>query len=198
MHFKKDDEVGNAFIETLGHELFVASDSYNAFLIYAGRLKVSRNRFGEVACYQAYANFLKSLYEYYKGVFKWKRGDSRYLDKDTDALDEAYNDAAQVLINFYRPVESSMNLKYPDKVPPSFGRDFSTIRNRMSHADHRRMKTGSDEASITLVNFYRNYNFYVYKMLHHPQFSWGIKSYETMYSWQEIGEFADILLLELI
>ena len=148
----------------------------------------------EVACYQAYANFLRSLYEYYSGILKLNSGNTK--SPDHNVLDDCFNEAAQRLINFYRPIESGTNPQYPEKVPTLFGKDFRIVRNRASHADFRRMKPDSDDSKVTLLDFYRSYHFYVYKMLSHPQFSWGGEHYAN-YDWQQIENFADVVMQEV-
>lgn len=194
MRFEREDEIGTALIETLGHELFVASDSYHAFLIYADQLRISKNRFLEVACYQAYANLLRSLYEYYSGIFKLNNGNTKSIEHSV--LDNLFNDAAQRLINFYKPVEGINNSKYLEEVPVLFGRDFRILRNRASHADFRRMKPNLDDINITLADFYKNYNFYVHLLLSHPQFSWGGNHYDS-YDWKQIESFIKVVIQEI-
>lgn len=190
MKFTRDDEVGQKLIDTLGQELFSASDSFQTFSECMRLFQSNSCRFLEVRAYLSYSNMLRSLYEYYVGIFKLNDGNTRSLAPDT--VDERMNKTARNLINFYRPIESVLNPNYPNSVPIEFGREFRTIRNRISHADHRRMQAESERSEISVAEFFQKYHFFIHKMISHPQFSWDGEKYAG-YEWAPVSEFTQVL-----
>lgn len=190
MKFTRDDVVGQKLIDTLGQELFSASDSFQTFSECMQLIQSNSGRFLEVRAYLSYSNMLRSLYEYYVGIFKLNYGNTRSLD--SIAVDDLMNKEARKLINFYHPLESELNPNYPDSVPVEFGRDFRTIRNRISHADHRRMQDESERSEISVAEFFKKYNFFIHKMISHPQFSWDGEKFAG-YEWAPVNEFTQVL-----
>ncbi len=190
MKFTLDDEIGRKLIDTLGQELFSASDSFQTFTECMRLIQTNSDRFLEVRTYLSYSNMLRSLYEYYVGIFKLNDGNTRSLS--SDEVDERMNQAARNLINFYRPIESLLNPNYPDSVPIEFGLEFRTIRNRISHADHRRMQAESERSEISVGEFFKKYHFFINKMISHPQFSWDGEKYAG-YEWSPVSEFTQVL-----
>ncbi|HCE1741689.1 hypothetical protein CGH72_05835 [Vibrio parahaemolyticus] len=190
MKFTTEDNVGKKLTDTLGQELFSASDNYQTFMHCSLLLRTHNERFLEVRTYLAYSNMLRSLYEYYIGIFKFRDGETRKLS--SDVLDQRMNQVAQNLLNFYRPVESLLNPHFPKEVPSEFGQEFRTIRNRISHADHRRMQSLDERTEISLAEFYIKYHFIITKMITHPQFSWDGEKYAG-YEWAPVHEFSEML-----
>lgn len=190
MKFTTEDKVGRKLADTLGQELFSASDNYQTFMQCSMLLKTHDDRFLKVRAYLAYSNMLRSLYEYYIGIFKFRDGDTKQLSPDT--IDQRMYKAARNLLNFYRPIEGFINPSFPDSVPVEFGKDFRTIRNRISHADHRRMQSLDERTEVSLSEFYTKYHFVITKMITHPQFSWDGEKYAG-YEWAPVHEFSEIL-----
>jgi len=187
MKFDRGDKTYQALVEVAGHELYVATEKYKLFNQTLPCLEKSEMRYFKVACYQAYAEFVRGLYEYYLAIINWNTNTTR-LSK-SDNLDAAMNDTAQRLLNFYRPLRSFTEPKFPLTVPIDFGAHFRQVRNRVSHADFRRMGPDLRASEITLASFYQKYNFYVHLMLEHPQFTWGGKKFDEAYTWGPIEEF---------
>ncbi|TOF70854.1 hypothetical protein, partial [Vibrio parahaemolyticus] len=79
MKFTAEDKVGRKLADTLGQELFSASDNYQTFMQCSMFLKTHDDRFLKVRAYLAYSNMLRSLYEYYIGIFKFRDGDTKQL-----------------------------------------------------------------------------------------------------------------------
>lgn len=190
MKFERSDDTGNKLIDTLGQELFSASDCYRTFIDCKKIITEEAGRFIEVRTYLAYSNMLRSLYEYYVGIFKLNDGNTKSLSPPE--LDARMNNAALRLVNFYRLTESLLNPIYPEKVPKNFGRDFRVIRNRISHSDYRRMKPVNEKDEISLADFYLKYHFYINQMIQHPQFSWDGEEYRD-YKWEPVDEFSQVV-----
>ena len=190
MKFSREDDIGKDIIDTLGHELFSASDYYRTFKDCIKLLKTHNDRFLEVRAYLAYSNMLRSLFEYYVGIFKLNSGDTKNIN--ADILDQRMWRTARNLVNFYRPIEQFTTPNYPKSVPDEFGRDFRVIRNRISHADFRRMQNSDRRNEISLSEFYLKYDFFINKMIYHPQFSWDGENYAG-YSWEPVHEFSETL-----
>ncbi|MDV5047630.1 hypothetical protein [Vibrio diabolicus] len=111
MKFTTEDKVGRKLADTLGQELFSASDNYQTFMQCSMFLKTHDDRFLKVRAYLAYSNMLRSLYEYYIGIFKFRDGDTKQLSPDT--VDQRMNKVARNLLNFYRPIEGFINPSFP-------------------------------------------------------------------------------------
>ncbi len=97
MKFTTEDNVGKKLTDTLGQELFSASDNYQTFMHCSLLLRTHNERFLEVRTYLAYSNMLRSLYEYYIGIFKFRDGETRKLS--SDVLDQRMSQVAQNLLN---------------------------------------------------------------------------------------------------
>ena len=87
MKFERGDEVYQGLVEAAGHELLVATENYRMFKISVQSLKSSRgNRLISTMCYQYYAEFIRSLYEYYVAIIQWNEERTNLKDYDFDAL----------------------------------------------------------------------------------------------------------------
>jgi hypothetical protein len=144
------------------------------------------NKLINAFCYQYYAEFVRSLYEFYVAIIKWNEGNTRKLNHED--LDIAMNDAVQRLLNFHAPLKSS-DSTFPKFVPEKFGYHFRQVRNKVSHADYRRMLPKLDIEGITLADFFRQYNLYVCLLLETPQFTWGGAKFIKSYNWSPVEEF---------
>lgn len=187
MKFSVHDDTYNALVETAGHELYIATQNHSTFNLLRRLLATNNTRPVKVACYQAYAEFIRGLYEYYLAIFKWNEK-TTVLPKHYD-LDAKINDAAQRLLNFHGPLRKLTDPSFPESVPEDFGSSFRQIRNRASHADFRRMLLTEHDTQLSLASFYKKYNFYANLLLESPQFTWGGKHYENGYKWGPIEEF---------
>jgi len=187
MKFERGDKVYNGLVEAAGHELLVATESYKTFKRSTEIIKdIPENNLISAMCYQHYSEFIRSLYEYYLAIIQWNAKNTRLRDYDFDAK---MTEAVQRLLNFYGPVRRPNEPNFPEFAPENFGKHFRQVRNRISHADYRRMapELGNDE--VTLAEFYKSYNFYCVLLLEHPQFSWGGKHFLGSYSWKPITDF---------
>jgi hypothetical protein len=187
MKLKKGDQIYNAHVDVTGHELYVATGNYMLFQQYSKMVNQSKDKSLKVACYQAYAEFIRGLYEYYVAIIKRNEGKTS-IPKDYD-LNAAMNDAAQRLMNFYRPTTGAKQHEQYMIVPEKFGRHFRQVRNRVSHADYRRMSSRYGKSEMTLAQFYDTYYYYVKLMLEHAQFTWGGKHFNSSYRWDAIEDF---------
>ena len=134
---------------------------------------------------------IRDRYEYYVGIFKLNKKNTK--NPSPSEIDEFMYIAACNNLNFYRPLESVTNKDYPTSIPSEFGKEFRTIRNRISHTDYRRMQPEVEKEEISISEFYLKYNFIIHKLLSHPQFAWGGKHFHEGYEWQPVSEFATTL-----
>lgn len=190
MQFTREDNTGQALITTLVHELHIATDNFEDFIYFLKILQENKNRRIELKCYQTYADYLRNLYEYYVGIFKLNNKSTK--DLKPGEIDELLNNVVERLIDFYSPTQKPFIQNYPEKVPKEFGRDYRVIRNRISHADYRRVLSSKQKNELSLGEFYQKYNFFISMMLVQAQFTWRIKDLES-YDWKEIGEFSNYL-----
>ena len=192
MEITLDSEIYKAIVETAGHELYVATYSFQEFDRNKSLLVSKQEEEIKRACYISFSNFLRSLYEFYIAIIKIDFGNTKLPKSIT--IDEKINNAVQRLLNFYGPYYASKGLSIPSEVPPFFGRDFRNVRNRISHADYRRMfpELGSDETS--LAEFYEKYWLYVRLLFEHPQFNWGGMHFENSYRWDKIDCFVSVVM----
>jgi hypothetical protein len=186
MKFEKGDQIYDAHVDTTGHEFYVATGNFMLFQQYRTMINKSGEKSLKAACYQAYAEFVRGLYEYYVAVINWNEGKTSLPKNDVDA---AMNDAAQRLMNFYQLVINTKQHMENMVVPEEFGKHFRQVRNRISHADYRRMGPRYGQSEITLAQFYEKYHYYVKLMLEHPQFTWGGKHFMSSYKWEPIEDF---------
>jgi len=192
MKLSENDNIYSALIETAGHELYIATENHITFNFLRTLLpKTINNRKIKVACYQAYAECIRGLYEYYLAIFKWNEKTTT-LPKHFN-IDAKMNDAAQRLLNFHGPLRKRIDPSFPNNVPEDFGCSFRSIRNRVSHADYRRMFLSEENNNISLASFYKRYNFYIDLLLETPQFSWGGNHYENSYKWESVEDFIRII-----
>lgn len=186
MRFEHGDHTYRGLIEAAAHELYVATENLKMFRYSLGIIdKIPENKLVNAACYQHYAEFLRGLYEYYIAIIQINEYNTRLRNYDWDAK---MNEAVQRLLNFYGPLKRQTT-EFPTTAPEKFGIHFRQIRNRVSHADYRRMMPELGREEITLANFYSEYNFYCELLIEHPQWTWGGKNFVTNYSWAPVEEF---------
>lgn len=187
MKFSEGDNIYNGLVETAGHEFLVATESYKSFNRSIEIVKdIQENNLINAMCYQHYSEFIRSLYEYYIAIIQWNEKNTRLREYD---FDSKMTEAVQRLLNFYGPVRRPTNPEFPEVAPKNFGRYFRQIRNRVAHADYRRMapELGNDE--VTLAEFYTDYHFYCVLLVEHPQLTWGGEHFVKSYTWKPVSDF---------
>lgn len=151
MKFECGDKIYQGLVEAAGHELLLATENYKFFKRFIRLAKeVKENNLISTTCYQQYAEFIRSLYEYYKAIIQWNEINTHLREYD---FDSKMTDAVQRLLNFYGPLRKPLDLSFPEVAPIDFGKHFRQVRNRLSHADYRRMAPHLGEGEITLVSF---------------------------------------------
>ena len=187
MQFERGDDTYKGQADSAGHELYVATENRRMFIRSVELAKsIQDNILIDAMCYQHYAEFVRSIYEYYVAIMKWNARNTHLRDFDWDSK---MNEAAQRLLNLYGPVRRPIDRSFPDSVPKDFGSRFRQVRNRTSHADYRRMNPVLGEDEMILASFFRQFDFYCSLLLEHAQFSWGGKRFVTGYSWEPVNEF---------
>jgi len=177
---KKNSTKFNNHTKVALHELCIAHKNFSDFSKNQKHITINNEKKDKFLYYQAYAEFIRSLFEYYKSLIEWNNTLGYDTIKD---IDEFINDAAQRLMNFYEPIKDSLEHKKHTIVPNSFGSDFRYVRNKISHVDFKRIE--NDKISLSL--FYKKYHYYVKLMVEHAYQSWN--GDYTQYSESHIENF---------
>lgn len=187
MKFSKGDQVYDALVTTLIHELMLAREEYAIFKYFKHLTERENNVINDLNCYRAYSEFIRHIYEYYLGIFHWNDLSTKKLTHDI--ADKRMNDAANRVINFSRHRKVIEYPDWPKSIQEEFGKDFRTIRNRSSHTDYRRALKLSE---ITLADFYQKYNRYIDLLFEHACFAWTPKDLDAQ-NWHDIGNFGKVI-----
>ena len=126
MKFSKGDKTHTGVTESAGYELYSATINFQLFrrTLWECRIKGWRSESRELrlVLYQSYMEFVRGLYEFYLAIAKWEYGNTK-LPSDVKA-DWVMVDAAQRLVNFYRPLRQHYDPRFNEPVPQEFGFHF--------------------------------------------------------------------------
>lgn len=151
-------------------------EAFARFSYFGGRNALGDNsRTNKRRCHDAYADFLRHLYEFYVGCFQRDRGDLRSidsgdLDKLLTALVERYLARRVDAIRLgCAPVWENDASVYQVAVPRKFAEQFRRMRNAHSHVSVHRIQSARD---WSLTEFYDRCHRFVI-VLFHDAHSWG-------------------------
>lgn len=191
MKFEHGDNIDNALVQTLVHEMMLCKDAFNEFLHHAMQIQLkSDSKIPRIKTNSAYSSFLHHLYEFYVGCFKRDRKSTDSIDwRELDVLFDL--EGQKQLRNRRLLVENGIiddkaNLHiYQKPLAPGFGSSFRNIRNRTAHASIKRVEPspGSD-----LNSFFKHYHFVIIIMFFGAQFSWNPRDPEQ-HNWGPLEEF---------
>ncbi len=182
VQFNAGDTVDRALCAALVHEMTRCKEAFSRFEHLGGRLIVGDTRPALPRhVHDAYADFLRHLYEFYLGAFKrdrWSTADIHW--KAADAL---FNSEAEkmlrrrrdAIVGGYAPEWENQLRVYQVPVPSEFGSQLRHIRNANSHADPRRARPTNN---WPLDRFYRECHLFVYLLFYSAHASWGCHSVE--------------------
>lgn len=174
---------------SLAHEFYRCKHSFELFVLLSSIVlsgKCDKNI--ALLCYNAYADFVSHLYEFYLGCIK---RDARFSKNLTSIrIDEILNTEVEKLLKLRQtrilrgdaPSWENDISFYQSEVPREFAYSFRTVRNIRAHADPRR-------ASFSLSDFYKKYHRFIYLLYTEPQWLWNIDDL-NQHDWKEIEMFS--------
>jgi hypothetical protein len=175
--FVAGDETDRRLNATLAHEMFRCHAAFQRFTLAAGRnVMGDRSREQIVTSHDAYADFLRHLYEFYVGCFKRDQWSDAKIHHTR--LDSLFNGESEKLlrrkrdaiVGGYAPAWENDLAVYQIVVPTEFGRQFRRLRNAHSHASPKRVAPGDD---WTLREFYQRCHLFVFLLYQCQVASWA-------------------------
>lgn len=189
--FTAGNETDRRLLAAMTHEMTRCHAAFARFSFAAGRnVPGDRSTARRVECHDAYADFLRHLYEFYVACFKRDRWNIR--DLDHHQLDRLFNLEAEKLLRRKREAieqghapawENDISV-YRVAVQPEFGQQLRRLRNVHAHTSMRRVAPGND---WTLLQFYDRCHLLVYLMYQCQVSSWT--GPESAGDWGEIARF---------
>lgn len=181
-------------IKAIAHEYWKAEQAFDTFTRLAKENILNRNENKRllIRLYTAYGQFLCHLYEFYLGCME--RDGIRIKARNASLItDKVFVREAQKMLNIRTerirdgraPTWENHISVYLKTVPESFGTDFRSIRNRLTHVDEKRIAP----ERMTLTEFYKRYHLFVYLLFVEPAWLWQAKDIEAV-DWGEIAEFS--------
>lgn len=179
MKFRPGDEQDRELCAVLVHEMKLCRRAFAHCEHNLGRMIMgARTPSLPMDCRDAYADFLRHLYEFYVGAFKRDRGTTADIDANT--LDRLFNSEVERLLECKRDAiqkerapEWENHISVYQVHPPSeFGTQFRRIRNANSHADPRRVNPRTD---WPVDRFYRECHLYAFLLFQAAQWMWSGK-----------------------
>ncbi len=196
---------------TLAHEFRRCSNSFNEFAKVIAYLPENNTKEKRIECYNLYADLIKFLYEFYKGLIDHHYPGLKdsllrklYPDcigkKDYEKLDniiteevrKLYRNRKERILRGERDTLGHNIQFYEREVPYEFGVHFRYIRNRNSHTLIGRV---SSSATITLSDFYQSYHKFIIILYYEAKSLWITNLDE--YDFREIENFADNVLASM-
>ncbi len=195
MKFEIGDETDKLHCMALRHEFLRCDDALILFNKYKSIALIhGRNRALSIRCYNAYASFTQSLYEFYYGCCAREQRDTEVCkdNRSRTAIIDSYmsHHARRVLDSLQPDIEVSAPPHHlteeSEALVESFPEELRRARNKCAvHADHKRVK------SISLAQFYNRYN-HLMQLLHSDAKSWW-SSQEIPFP--DLHEITDFMVL---
>lgn len=174
--FVVGDEVDRNLVAALEHEIQRCREAFARFSYFGGRKVLGDDsRRNTHRCHDAYADFLRHLYEFYVGCFQRDRRDltsidSTDLDKLFTGLMERYLARRVDAIRLgCAPVWENDASVYQVAVPEKFAEQIRRMRNAHSHVSVDRIQSTKN---WSLTEFYDRCHRFV-MVLFQDAHSWG-------------------------
>jgi len=177
MKFKLGDPLDTQLCAALVHEMLRCQEAFQRFSHYAGQnIMGDRSKGTVVKSHNAYADFLRHLYEFYGGCFRRdRRTDDEIKAADLDLLLNA--EVSKLLRRKCHSIRQGLGSEWENSisvyelpVPADFAMQFRRLRNENSHASARRV---APAGGMTLLGFYKKYNLFVHLLFESAQSMWG-------------------------
>lgn len=189
--FAVGDATDRLLAAALTHEMIRCQAAFERFTFAAGRNVMGDEKIARrIECHDAYADFLRHLYEFYVACFKRDRGDA--ADIDAPRLDRLFNFEAEKMLRRKRDAiehghapdwENAISV-YRVAVPPEFGQQFRRLRNAHSHTSTKRVAPGKD---WSVFQFFKRCHLFVRLLYQCQVTSWS--GADSAGDWGEIGRF---------
>jgi hypothetical protein len=193
MKFSAGDATDTALCVALKHEFLRCDDAFNEFAQSAA-IMVTRGEDRRVAyrTYNAYSRFIHHLYEFMLGAVQRDRQNTEKLDwKLADRYIAGHaqrilTNRRTAILNKTSPSWENNLSYYPEKIPPTFAKEFRQFRNISSgHVKYER-------SSRSLTKFYHENHKYLY-ILYHEAKSWWGRQTDEFPDLKEITAFSVLL-----
>lgn len=200
MKFVAGDKTDIELCHVLSHEYYRCDDAFKQFCFYAQKMVLQgQSREISYRAYNAYADFIHHLYEFYLGCHARDNKNTNITNKkgaERTLIIEGYiMFHAQRILNGYRDAikegrapEWVNDISYYDvTVPTSFANDFREYRNKVcGHVAYER------SSQLSLSQFYKKYHKFLYLLYSDAMRWWGSKG-EAFPDLKEITDFTVML-----
>lgn len=200
MKFETGDSTDIDLCHVLSHEYYRCDDSFKQFCFFAQKMILQgQSREISYRAYNAYADFIHHLYEFYLGCHARDNKNTNITNKKgeerTKIIDGYITHHAQRIMNAYRDLikngtapEWVNDISYYDViVPADFAKDFREYRNKVcGHVAFER------SSKLSLSEFYQKYHKYLYYIYRDAMYWWG-KRGEEFTDLKEITAFTVML-----
>lgn len=181
MKFETGDSTDTELCHVLSHEYFRCDDSFKQFCFFAEKMIMQgENREISYRTYNAYADFIHHLYEFYLGCHARDNKNTNITNKrgeERTRIIEGYilNHAQRIMNGFRDLINNGTapdwvnDISYYDvTVPDEFAKDFREYRNKV--CGHVAFERSSE---LSLSEFYQKYHKYLYSMYRDAMYCWG-------------------------
>ena len=191
MKFEIGDEVDGKLVSVLFHEFVTCEKAFEEFALFASNnIMGNTDSILKLNSYNAYSEFVSSLYEFYVGCFKRGYRDTKNIGYER--LDSLFIlELEKLMRNRSNAIEKGHAADWEnhisyfhEAVPENFGKEFRDVRNNISHTDYRR--AGGDR--IGLMAFYKRYHKFVHLLYDSALFAWSGKLHKH-HKIQHVEEF---------
>lgn len=180
-----------ALTTTLAHEFKRCKSAFAVYVMLFQKLQCGQHDENiKLGCYNAYADFVAHLYEFYLACIK---SDPRYpANPTTEQIDKAMHIEATKFLNIRRerilrgdsPSWENHISSYEVIIPEAFGREFRKVRNLRSHVNRQRV-------DFDLGAFYVSFHGFLYIMYEECLWLWDTDDIDApQQNWGQIEQFA--------
>ncbi|MFM0184167.1 hypothetical protein PQR25_00105 [Paraburkholderia nemoris] len=172
--FKPGDAMDLALCAALKHEYLRCSDAFEEFRHVAEKMIMEgENRRIAFRTYNAYARFIRHLYEFLLAATQRDRNDTAQLDHEL--ADKYVHSIAQrvlskrreAILNGTAPTWENHISAFPEQVPQDFASRFRRVRNTaLGHAKPERHR-------LSLTTFYHEFHKFLYMIYVDSMWMWG-------------------------
>jgi hypothetical protein len=190
MKFAGGDSTDTALCTALKHEFLRCDDAFTDFAASA-TIMITRGEDRRIAykTYNAYTRFILHLYEFMLGAIARERHDTGSLSSEmadkyiTSHTQRILRNRREAILGGTAPDWEDDISYYPERIPPTFAKDFRPFRNHVSvHVSHRR-------SNLNLSDFYDRYHMDL-GLLYYDAKGWWGRSEEGFPDLGEITAFS--------
>ncbi len=186
MRFEVGDSTDTKLCHVLSHEYYRCDDSFKQFCFFAEKM-IMKGQKQELSyrAYNAYADFIHHLYEFYLGCHARDNKNTNITNKKNEErtrIIEGYilHHAQRIMDGIRDSIKNGTapdwvnDIGYYDvTVPSKFAKDFRQYRNKV--CGHVAFERSSE---LKLSEFYQKYHKYLYSMYRDAMHWWGSRGDE--------------------